>query len=197
PLRPVAGTGQVPDPSDAAQAAGGKARHPEDRCRPPGRSPGVLDRHLCRSAHADQVDPGPAEPLQVRRRYPVQVPGAHGAPGGTFQHAGSAARAPRPATRLKECPMRPYRSFVLLLALLAPLAQAQTAPAAESTGPVPYHIEVVMFRQGEPIASGQPAPENWAEGAELRVGGAPAATRLDAEVAKLTPENGYEVLMHR
>lgn len=93
--------------------------------------------------------------------------------------------------------MRPYRSFVLLLALLAPLAQAQTAPAAESTGPVPYHIEVVMFRQGEPIASGQPAPENWAEEAELRAGDAPAATRLDAEVAKLTPENGYEVLMHR
>ena len=46
--------------------------------------------------------------------------------------------------------MRLIRPFALLLALLAPLAQAQTAPATESTGPVPYHLEVVLFRQGEP-----------------------------------------------
>lgn len=93
--------------------------------------------------------------------------------------------------------MRLIRPFALLLALLAPLAQAQTAPATESTGPVPYHLEVVLFRQGEPIASGQPAPEDWTRNADLRASDLRASTRLDAEVAKLTPENGYEVLMHR
>ena len=94
-------------------------------------------------------------------------------------------------------PMRLFRPFALLLALLAPVAQAQTAPAAEPAGPVPYHLEVVLFRQGEPIASGQPAPEDWARNVNLRASEVRASTRLDAEVAKLTPENGYEVLMHR
>lgn len=93
--------------------------------------------------------------------------------------------------------MRLYRSLALLLTLLAPLAQAQTAPAAESGGPVPYHLEVVLFRQGEPIASGQPAPEDWARNAEVRADDLQATPRLTNEVAKLTPDNGYEVLMHR
>src|SRR5690606_20923376 len=55
----------------------------------------------------------------------------------------------------------------------------------------------VLFRQGDVIASGQPAPEDWARNVDLRAGEASAPTRLDAEVAKLTPDNGYEVLMHR
>ena len=93
--------------------------------------------------------------------------------------------------------MRLFRSFALMLALLAPLAQAQTAPTAESAGPVSYHLEVVLFRMGEPIASGRPAPENWSQNTDLRAEDASAGTRLDTEVAKLTPENGYKVLMHR
>lgn len=93
--------------------------------------------------------------------------------------------------------MRSFRPFALLLALLAPLAQAQTAPAAESAGPVSYHLEVVLFRQGEPIASGQPAPEDWSRNANVRASELQASPRLNNEVAKLTPANGYEVLMHR
>lgn len=93
--------------------------------------------------------------------------------------------------------MHLFRPFALMLALLAPLAQAQTAPTEQVTGPVRYHLEVVLFRQGEPIASGRPAPEDWSRNADVRAEEISAGTRLNAEVAKLTPENGYEVLMHR
>lgn len=90
--------------------------------------------------------------------------------------------------------MRLFHPFALMLALLAPLAQAQTA--AESTGPVPYHLEVVLFRQGAPITSDKLAPEGWDRNADVRADQARANTLLDAEVTKLTPEGGYEVLMH-
>jgi transcription-repair coupling factor (superfamily II helicase) len=50
--------------------AGPQGGRIEFAARDPGRPAGV-----------DQIDPGPAQPLQVRRRYAVQVHGADGTPG--------------------------------------------------------------------------------------------------------------------
>lgn len=83
--------------------------------------------------------------------------------------------------------MRAIRNFALLLALLAPTAFADGL----------YSVEMILFRQaGEPIPASQPAPDDWAAGGQS-IDGSERATALDGEVAKLNPNAGYEVLLHK
>ncbi|WP_271411814.1 CsiV family protein [Pseudomonas sp. Q1-7] len=83
--------------------------------------------------------------------------------------------------------MRAIRNFALLLALLAPAAFADGL----------YSVEMIIFRQaGDPIPSSQPAPDDWAAGSQS-IAGSERATALDGEAAKLNPNAGYEVLLHK
>ena len=84
--------------------------------------------------------------------------------------------------------MRLLRPFALLLALLSPLAGAETAP---------FRIEMILFRQGEPIPANQIAPEDWAKGAQPRPADSRRNTFLNEEASKLNPANGYQVLLHQ
>ena len=188
PLRPAAGTDQEPGTPDPAQTAGGEARHQESRRWPAGRSDRIRRRHLRRPAGADQADPGPAQALQVRRRHAVPLPGADGAPGRTLQHTRGAVRAPDSAIRLKDRSMRAFRYLALMLALLAPSAFADGL----------YQVELILFRQsGEATPASQPAPDDWANGAQSLASVGERATALNGEAAKLNPGNGYQVLLHR
>ncbi|MCY1276421.1 Peptidoglycan-binding protein, CsiV [compost metagenome] len=83
--------------------------------------------------------------------------------------------------------MRTFRHLALLLALFAPLAVADGQ----------YQVELVIFRQaGEPVPSSQSAPDDWAAGAQA-IAGSERATALGDAVAKLTPNAGYQVLLHK
>jgi hypothetical protein len=83
--------------------------------------------------------------------------------------------------------MRAIRKFALLLALLAPTAFADG----------PYSVEMIIFRQaGDPIPASQPAPDDWAAGSQS-IAGSERGTALDGEAAKLNPNAGYEVLLHK
>ncbi|UVE19217.1 peptidoglycan binding protein CsiV [Pseudomonas sp. LS44] len=83
--------------------------------------------------------------------------------------------------------MRMFRHLALLLALFAPLAVADGQ----------YLIELIIFRQaGEPVPASQPAPDDWAGGAQS-IAGTERGTALDGEAAKLSPNAGYEVLLHK
>ncbi len=85
--------------------------------------------------------------------------------------------------------MRPLRHFALLLALLSPLAGAESAR---------FQIETILFRQGgEPIISGQLAPDDWANGAQINASDSPSAKYLNNEASKLSSSSGYQVLMHQ
>jgi hypothetical protein len=84
--------------------------------------------------------------------------------------------------------MRLLRSFTLLLVLFAPAAFADGT----------YEVELILFRQtGEPAATNQPAPENWAAGAQTPGADNQASTRLDSLVSKLESSEAYKVLLHR
>jgi len=84
--------------------------------------------------------------------------------------------------------MRTFRSLALLLALLAPAAFADGL----------YQVELILFRQaGEPVSASQPAPEDWATGALPIAAESERGTALNGEAAKLSPANGYEVLLHK
>ncbi|RJG13696.1 hypothetical protein D3879_10825 [Pseudomonas cavernicola] len=84
--------------------------------------------------------------------------------------------------------MRAFRCLALLLTLLAPAAFADSL----------YQVEVILFRQaGEPIPASQTAPDNWADGAQALAADSERGTALNAEAAKLTPANGYQVLLHQ
>ncbi|WP_041770206.1 CsiV family protein [Metapseudomonas resinovorans] len=83
--------------------------------------------------------------------------------------------------------MRAIRNFALLLALLAPAAFADGL----------YSVEMIIFRQaGNPAPASQPAPDDWAAGSQS-ISGSERATALDGEAAKLSPNAGYEVLLHK
>ena len=83
--------------------------------------------------------------------------------------------------------MRAIRNFALLLALLAPTAFADGL----------YSVEMIIFRQaGDPIPAAQPAPDDWAAGSQS-ITGSERGTALDGEAAKLNPNAGYEVLLHK
>lgn len=82
--------------------------------------------------------------------------------------------------------MRLLRLLPLLLTLLAPAAFADGS----------YQVEMIFFRQaGTPIPSSQPVPDDWA--ADSQAPGNERSTALNAEAEKLSPANGYEVLLHK
>ncbi|WP_285353545.1 CsiV family protein [Pseudomonas sp. ME-P-057] len=84
--------------------------------------------------------------------------------------------------------MRLFRSLALLLVLFAPLAFADGA----------YQVELILFRQnGEPAATNQPAPEDWAAGAQRLGADNQTPTALDSLVNKLGASDGYTVLLHK
>lgn len=84
--------------------------------------------------------------------------------------------------------MRLIRAFTLLLVLVAPAAFADGT----------YQVELILFRQnGEPAATNQPAPENWAADARRLGADNQTSTSLDALVSKLETSTGYAVLLHR
>ncbi|AYC33433.1 hypothetical protein D3880_14180 [Pseudomonas cavernae] len=83
--------------------------------------------------------------------------------------------------------MRIFRHLALLLALFAPLAMADGQ----------YQVELIVFRQaGDPLPASQPAPDDWAAGAQA-IAGSERGTALDDAAAKLSPDNGYQVLLHK
>jgi hypothetical protein len=84
--------------------------------------------------------------------------------------------------------MRVFRSLTLLLVLFAPAAFADGA----------YQVEIILFRQlGEPAATNQAAPEDWAAGAKMPGAENQASTSLDSLVNKLNSSDTYKVLLHR
>jgi hypothetical protein len=84
--------------------------------------------------------------------------------------------------------MRLLHSLTLLLVLFAPAAFADGT----------YQVELILFRQnGEPAATNQPAPEDWAAGARTLGPDNQASTALDTLVGKLESGEGYKVLLHR
>ena len=89
--------------------------------------------------------------------------------------------------------MRAPRTLALLPLILLTLLSAAPAFAAGL-----YQIEVIVFRQaGEPIPASQSAPEDWSQGAQPLDATHERATALNSEAAKLTPANGYQVLLHK
>lgn len=61
-----------------------------------------------------------------------------------------------------------------------------------------YKVEIIVFTQpGEPIASSHLAPNSWNAGATPISDTQTRATSLNDEAAKLSPENGYTVLLHQ
>jgi hypothetical protein len=84
--------------------------------------------------------------------------------------------------------MRLLRFLPLLLTLLA-------APVFADSN---FQVELILFRQAStPLLSSQPVPEDWADDAQLPASGSERSTALNDEAAKLSPANGYEVLLHR
>ncbi|MCU9950034.1 peptidoglycan binding protein CsiV [Pseudomonas solani] len=84
--------------------------------------------------------------------------------------------------------MRAFRFLALMLALLAPSAFADGL----------YQVELILFRQsGEATPASQPAPDDWANGAQGLDSVGERATALNGEAAKLNAGNGYQVLLHK
>lgn len=83
--------------------------------------------------------------------------------------------------------MRLLQVIPLLLCLMASSAFAERL----------YQVELVVFRQaGEPVPAPRVAPDDWA-GTALPIAGHERPTALHNEAAKLTPGNGYQVLLHK
>jgi hypothetical protein len=84
--------------------------------------------------------------------------------------------------------MRLLHGLPLLLTLLSTMAFADSN----------YQVELILFRQAStPLLASQPAPDDWAADAQLPASGSQRSTALNAEAAKLSPANGYEVLLHQ
>lgn len=62
-----------------------------------------------------------------------------------------------------------------------------------------HHIELILFRQADvsPVMSPRVAPDNWYDKAQQLQPGQFRSSLLDNVVSKLTPENGYEIVLHR
>ncbi|MBM7060970.1 hypothetical protein JQX08_09655 [Pseudomonas sp. UL073] len=83
--------------------------------------------------------------------------------------------------------MRILRHAALLLALLAPAAFADGQ----------FQVELIVFRQaGDTVPASQPAPDDWAMGAQS-IAGSERGTALNDAAAKLSPNQGYQVLLHK
>ncbi|MBO3277135.1 CsiV family protein [Pseudomonas schmalbachii] len=84
--------------------------------------------------------------------------------------------------------MRLFRPLLLSLALLAPTAFADE----------PYQVELILFQQtGDAVLASQPAPDDWARGAQPPSADSARPTALDAQANKLKETEGFRVLMHK
>lgn len=84
--------------------------------------------------------------------------------------------------------MHVLRSLILLLTLAAPAAFADGL----------YQVEMILFRQiGEPATTNQPAPEDWAAGAQKITAENEPSLALTHMATKLDAKGTYKVLLHR
>ena len=82
--------------------------------------------------------------------------------------------------------------YLIHLALLLTLCSTQAL--ANDT----QQVELIIFRQSsQTIPASQVAPDNWANGATPVTREMLRSTQLDHFVKKLTPANGYQVLLHK
>ncbi|MDM8347823.1 CsiV family protein [Pseudomonas sp. sp1636] len=89
--------------------------------------------------------------------------------------------------------MRALHPLTLLSLILLPLLNAGAAFAEAM-----YQVEVIVFRQTtQALAAARPAPDDWAQGALPIDSSQERATTLNSEASKLTPANGYRVLLHK
>ncbi|MDA7087788.1 CsiV family protein [Pseudomonas sp. SA3-5] len=89
--------------------------------------------------------------------------------------------------------MRALRTLALLPLVLFSLLST-TAAFAETM----YQIEVIVFRQTtQQLSAARPAPDDWAQGALPIAPSQERNTSLNNEAGKLTPANGYQVLLHK
>ncbi|CDF85112.1 hypothetical protein PKB_3774 [Pseudomonas knackmussii B13] len=81
-----------------------------------------------------------------------------------------------------------FRYLLLSLALLAPASFADDL----------YQVELILFQQeGDVVYSSQPAPDDWAKGAQPPAPDSRRPTAMDAQANKLAQAQGYHVLMHK
>lgn len=84
--------------------------------------------------------------------------------------------------------MRYFVHFILLLSLLSTQALANDSQL----------VELVVFRQSnETLPASRIAPDDWARNATLITPDMQRTTQLDHLVRKLTPDHGYQVLLHQ
>lgn len=84
--------------------------------------------------------------------------------------------------------MRVFHSLILLLTLIAPAAFADGS----------YQVEMILFRQqGEPAATRQFAPEDWARDARKIDASNERGVALSDLAGKLNGGGTYQVLLHR
>lgn len=59
-------------------------------------------------------------------------------------------------------------------------------------------VELIVFRQGsESMPASRTAPDNWANGAPAITADMQRSTHLGHLAEKLTPEHGYQILLHK
>ena len=82
--------------------------------------------------------------------------------------------------------------YLVRLALLLTLCSTQALANGSQL------VELIVFRQSsESLIASRVAPDNWANGATLVTTEMLRSTHLDHLVSKLTPANGYQVLLHK
>jgi len=81
----------------------------------------------------------------------------------------------------------PRRYLALLLLWLAPQVHAEAL----------YRVELILFRHATPLQASQHAPYDWARQARPLEPRAERQPALEHIAARLTPEQGYQVLLHR
>lgn len=81
---------------------------------------------------------------------------------------------------------RLLRPLLLALSLVAPAALAETL----------YRIELIVFRQAQPVEASQPAPEDWAGDLPVLSAAAQRSPALGDTARQLEEQLGYPVLLH-
>lgn len=81
-----------------------------------------------------------------------------------------------------------FCAFVLLLTTALPLWAADSS-----------HVELILFRQGDMqhYTSSSLAPDNWADNSQHLQPHQLRSSLLEDPVSRLTPANGYHILLHR
>lgn len=89
--------------------------------------------------------------------------------------------------------MRARQPLALLSLILLSLLSSSAALAETM-----FQVEVIVFRQTtEQLPAARPAPDDWAQGAWPIDPSQERVTTLNIEASKLTPANGYSVLLHK